>query len=62
MGHNILFNTLINTLLFNFVPKKGGIQVGKERDTDRGAKGKRSLLSRTHLRKTVQLEKTDWKE
>lgn len=39
MGQKILFNTLINILLFNFVPK-GRIQVGKERDKNRRTKDK----------------------
>lgn len=39
MGQKILFHTLINILLFNFVPK-GRIQVGKERDKNRRTKDK----------------------
>lgn len=52
-GHKILFNTLINILLLNFGPKKGRIQVGKERDKNRRIKDKQEPILNNAFKKTV---------
>lgn len=53
LRHNILFNTLINLLLFNFSLKKGRIQYERRGIKIGELKIKRSLFSIMHLRKTI---------